>query len=221
MGARGRTPSCPVRLSRAPAGSRGRDCGHPGQPHIPLLLTCVVPTECPGPGVRTNVEGKAGTGLVPSPAPGPLSSSWPSSGCRDTECRWQGAGHDDLERSLCHPFGLGGLPSFLPRQTERSRSHLFDKACGLDKYLPSGSLCQECGQGTFSPQLPAGLPRFPANEGALLSVTQRGRGALGSGVVGLQYSGMFTSAQYPQEPTHCEPWVLKTEKIQLAWWSSG
>ena len=74
MGACGRTPSCPVRLSRAPARPRGRDRGHPGQPHTPLLLTCVVPTACPGPGVRTNVEGKAGTGLVPSPAPGPLSS---------------------------------------------------------------------------------------------------------------------------------------------------
>ena len=240
MGACGRTPSCPVRLSRAPAHPRGRDRGHPGQPHTPLLLTCVVPTACPGPGVRTNVEGKAGTGLVPSPAPGPLSSprsplqpplpspaprplssSWPSSGRRDAECRWQGAGHDDLERSLCHPFGLGGLPSFLPRQTERSRSHLFDKPCGLDKYLPSGSLCQERRQGTFSQQLPAGLPRFPMNQRALLGVTQRGRGALGSGVVGLQYSGMFTSARCLQEPTHCEPWVLKTENIRLAWWSSG
>lgn len=177
VGARGRTPSCPVRLSKAPAGPRGRDRGHPGQPHTPLLLTRAAPTACPGPGVRTKEEGKTGTGLVPSPAPIPLSSSWPSSGPRNAECRWQGAGHDDLERSLCHPVGLDGLLSFLLRQTERSRSHLFNKACGLDKYLPSGSLCQERRRGTFSPELPAALPHLPSNQRVLLGVTQRGTGS--------------------------------------------
>lgn len=111
---------------------------------------------------QTGRQGRDGPGSLLQPPS--LSSSWPSSGCRDTECS-RGLDTMTLRGHYVIHLVLAVSPSFLPRQTERSRSHLFDKACGLDKYLPSGSLCQECGQGTFSPQLPAGLPRFPRTRG--------------------------------------------------------
>lgn len=68
--------------------------------------------------------------------------------------------------------------------------------------------------GTFSPQLPAGLTPS-ANERALLRLPRGGEGPWEVGCGGAPVPGMFTQLQYPQEPTHCEPWVLKTEKSNL------
>ena len=194
VGARGRTPSCPVRLSRAPAGPRGRDRGHSSQPHTPLLLTRVAPTACPGPGVRTKEEGKAGMGLGLSPAPGPP---------QDPGMLSAGGRGLDTMTLRGHYVTLLVLVVSLHSCSDRLKDH---EAITSTKHVDLTNVCP----GLLVPGAPAGdilagaascLTRLPRKPEGSAWCDPEGDGVLGSGVVGLQYSGMFTSARCLPEPT--------------------